>query len=92
VEKAALPGLVDRVDRRGLAERAAVPGDRRAVQVTLTDAGRRTALDFHAEVTGELNRLLDPLAPGDREQFRAATTTIASAAGLSDGWAPCRPC
>src|SRR6266498_4937683 len=30
VEKAALTGLVDRAERRGLAERAPVPGDRRA--------------------------------------------------------------
>jgi DNA-binding MarR family transcriptional regulator len=39
VEKAALTGLVDRAERRGLAERAPVPGDRRALRVTLTDAG-----------------------------------------------------
>jgi DNA-binding MarR family transcriptional regulator len=37
VEKAALTGLVDRAERRGLAERTPVPGDRRALRVTLTD-------------------------------------------------------
>jgi DNA-binding MarR family transcriptional regulator len=51
VEKAALTGLVDRAERRGLAERTPVPGDRRALRVTLTDAGRRSAAAFHAEVT-----------------------------------------
>jgi DNA-binding MarR family transcriptional regulator len=39
VEKAALTGLVDRAERRGLAERTPVPGDRRALRVTLTDVG-----------------------------------------------------
>jgi DNA-binding MarR family transcriptional regulator len=41
VEKAALTGLMDRAERRGLARRSPVPGDRRALQATLTDAGRR---------------------------------------------------
>ena len=39
VEKAALTGLTDRAERRGLARRSPVAGDRRALQVTLTDAG-----------------------------------------------------
>lgn len=34
VEKAALTVLVDRAERRGLARRVAVPGDRRALRVT----------------------------------------------------------
>jgi DNA-binding MarR family transcriptional regulator len=92
VEKAALTGLVDRVERRGLAGRSPVPGDRRAVRVTLTDAGRESAGAFHAEVTAELARLLSPLAAGEREQFRTAMATIARSAGLSGGWAPCRTC
>ena len=92
VEKAALTGLVDRAERRGLAERSPVPGDRRAVRVALTDAGRRSAATFHAEVTAELDQLLAPLSPGDRDQFRAAMTTIAQAAGQAGGSGPCRVC
>jgi len=92
VEKAALTGLVDRAERRGLAERSPVPGDRRAVRVALTDAGRRSAAAFHAEVTAELDQLLAPLSPGDRDQFRAAMTTIAQAAGQAGGSGPCRVC
>jgi DNA-binding MarR family transcriptional regulator len=76
VEKAALTGLMDRAERRGLAQRSPVPGDRRALQVTLTDAGRRAADAFHAEVGAELSRLIAPLAPHDREHFRAAMTEI----------------
>jgi DNA-binding MarR family transcriptional regulator len=76
VEKAALTGLVDRVERRGLAKRTRVEGDRRALHVTLTDAGRRAATDFHDEVTVELEHLLSPLALHDREHFRRAMAAI----------------
>ena len=76
VEKAALTGLMDRAERRGLAQRSPVVGDRRALQATLTDAGRRAAAAFHTEVGAELSRLVAPLAPHDREHFRAALAEI----------------
>ena len=76
VERAALTGLMDRAERRGLAQRSAVPGDRRALQVTLTEAGRRAAIAFHAEVSAELDRLISPLTPQDREHFRATMAEI----------------
>lgn len=76
VEKAALTGLMDRAERRGLAQRSSVPRDRRAVQVTLTDAGHRAAIAFHAEMSAEISRLISPLAPQDREHFRGAMAEI----------------
>jgi DNA-binding MarR family transcriptional regulator len=92
VEKAALTGLVDRAERRGLAKRAPVPGDRRALRVTLTDAGRRSAAAFHAEATAELSQLLSPLAPHEREQFRTAMATITQLAGRTAGHGTWRAC
>jgi DNA-binding MarR family transcriptional regulator len=83
VEKAALTGLVDRVERRGLAKRSPVPGDRRALRVTPTDTGRQTAAAFHAEVNAELSHLLALLAPHDREQF---CNTIAEILEQSGTW------
>lgn len=76
VEKAALTGLMDRAERRGLAQRSPVPGDRRALQATLTDAGQQAAAAFHAEVSAELSRLISPLSAADREQFRATMAKI----------------
>ena len=76
VEKAALTGLMDRAERRGLAQRSPVPGDRRALQVTLTDAGHRAAAAFLAEVSTELGRLTSSLAPPDRERFRSTMAEI----------------
>lgn len=76
VEKAAMTGLVDRAERRGLVTRSPVPGDRRALHVTLTDTGRRAAVAFHAAAAEELNHLLSPLPPHDREHFRRAMTAV----------------
>lgn len=80
VEKAALTGLVDRAQRRGLARRSPAPTDRRAVHVTPTDAGRRQAAAFHAEVSAALEGLLTPLSPREREQFRRGMTKLLAAA------------
>jgi len=76
VEKAALTGLMDRAERRGLARRSPVPGDRRALQVTLTDDGHRAADAFHAEIGAELSRLISSLAPQDREHFRSTMAEL----------------
>ncbi|WP_460343287.1 MarR family winged helix-turn-helix transcriptional regulator [Actinoallomurus acanthiterrae] len=76
VEKAALTGLMDRAERRGLAQRSPVPGDRRALQVTLTDAGHQAAIAFHAEVSAELGHLISPLADDDREHFRSTMAQL----------------
>ena len=79
VEKAALTGLVDRAERRGLVSRSPAAGDRRALDVTLTSSGRRAAAAFHADASAELDQLLSPLAPSDRENFRTALGTIIAA-------------
>jgi DNA-binding MarR family transcriptional regulator len=76
VGKATLTGLVDRAEQRGLVTRSPVPGDRRALHVTLTDAGRRAATAFHSEATEELNELLSALPSTDREDFRRAIAKI----------------
>jgi hypothetical protein len=44
--------------------------------MTLTDAGQRAASAFHSEVSVELEHLLLPLAPHDRELFRSAMAAI----------------
>jgi len=92
VEKAALTGLVDRAERRGLVKRTPVPGDRRALRVTLTDAGRRSAAAFHAEATAELSQLLSPLPPREREQFRTAMAKITQSAGRTASSGACQAC
>jgi DNA-binding MarR family transcriptional regulator len=79
IEKAALTGLADRAERRGLVTRTAVPGDRRAVSVALTPAGREAASAFHRDVSASLDQLADVLAPGERESFRRSLARVAMA-------------
>ena len=76
VEKATLTGLIDRAERRGLVQRSAVPGDRRALRVSLTNVGRRAATRFHADATEQLNGLLAPLGSADVERFRRAMAKV----------------
>jgi DNA-binding MarR family transcriptional regulator len=83
VEKAALTGLVDRAERRGLAERTAVPTDRRALRVTLTEAGRRAAAACHREVCTEVAALVSGLAPDELTRFRRGLGRILGSQGVS---------
>jgi DNA-binding MarR family transcriptional regulator len=79
IEKAALTGLADRAERRGLVARTAVPGDRRAVSVALTPEGREVASAFHRDVSASLDRLTDVLSPGERERFRRSLARVTTA-------------
>jgi DNA-binding MarR family transcriptional regulator len=69
VEKAALTGLADRAERRGLIARTAVPGDRRALSVMLTPSGTDAAAAFHRELSAELASLTDVLPPAECARF-----------------------
>lgn len=89
VEKAAMTGLVDRVERRGLAARSTVPGDRRALRVTPTDAGHTVAAAFHADVSAALTQVLAPLASDERKQFRAAMVKIITECRATSRGAEC---
>jgi len=73
--------LCDRLVRKGLVRRHRQAGDRRAVRIALTAAGR----DLVAEVTrrrrAELARLLGALPPDQHEPVIAAFRAFAAAAG-----------
>jgi DNA-binding MarR family transcriptional regulator len=80
IEKAALTGLADRAERRGLLARTAVPGDRRAVSVALTPEGLARATAFHRDVVAALSRLAEVLPPGERERFGRSLARVTAAA------------
>jgi DNA-binding MarR family transcriptional regulator len=79
IERAALTGLADRAERRGLVARTAVPGDRRAVSVALTPQGREVAEGFHRDVSASLGQLTDVLPPDERERFRRSLARVTTA-------------
>jgi DNA-binding MarR family transcriptional regulator len=69
VEKAALTGLADRAERRGLLTRSRSRTDRRAVVVGLTSDGRDIALAFHRDLSAELTTLTAVLSAEERGAF-----------------------
>jgi DNA-binding MarR family transcriptional regulator len=83
VEKAGITGLVDRAERRGLAERTPMPGDRRATYVRLTTAGKQAAVSVHNEVCAELEALASDLPAPERERLRRSLARILVSSGPS---------
>lgn len=79
VERAAVTGLVDRAEARGLVAREAVPGDRRSTHVVVTEAGAGACEEFHAQLTAALDALLDGLPAEDRAVFTRCVERIVGA-------------
>jgi DNA-binding MarR family transcriptional regulator len=79
LEKSTVSGLVDRAVRRGLVERTAVPGDGRAVHVTLSAAGQRHAAEVAEQIAAELAPLTDRLAGGEQRRLQALLTRLIGA-------------
>jgi DNA-binding MarR family transcriptional regulator len=86
VEKAALTGLADRAERRGLLTRSPRPADRRAISLTLTDQGRDAAQAFHRDVSAQLSALTAVLPEEERLMFcRSVARICASQPGDTRG-------
>src|SRR5262249_35480988 len=66
LDKSSVTGLVDRAERRGLVARTPSPVDRRAVLVTLTDAGRALVSAAGELFATDVTALLGQLGPRDR--------------------------
>lgn len=76
VSSAALTNRIDRLAARGLVAREAVPGDRRSLHVTLTDAGRRLV---DSTVEGHVRnerRMLAELDAADCEELNRLLRTL----------------
>lgn len=61
--------LVDELERKGLAERRKVPGDRRAHGLFVTKLGAETLARLEAKAAAHEARLEDRLGPGGRAQL-----------------------
>ncbi len=70
-DRATIGGVIDRLEQKGYVSRVVSRRDRRAREVSLTDAGQRTleaALPLVRELQGDI---LSELGPRDRERFMA---------------------
>jgi len=59
LSKSHVSRVIDRIEREGLVERQADPGDRRAQQITLTEAGEEAVETFAPHLVAVLNKTLN---------------------------------
>jgi len=74
-------GLIDRMEERGLVERARVPDDRRVVLVRVTDDGRRVLADLEVFRDEVVARILGRLDDRQLSRLVAAVGDLRTAIG-----------
>ncbi len=92
IEKSTLTGLVDRAEKRGLVHRTPDPGDRRALRVALTPAGRDVADTFYRAVTEALLAQLSDLPPETVRQLRQSVPPAGKLLWDAAGCSARQPC
>ncbi|MFF3443747.1 MarR family winged helix-turn-helix transcriptional regulator [Streptosporangium sp. NPDC002721] len=80
-DKAGIMRVVDDLERKGLAVRKAVPGDRRARAVEVTPRGVELFDAAHVAAEPLAERLVAGLGPGEPELLRDLLTRLAYPAG-----------
>lgn len=77
LEKSSVTGLVDRAERRGLVCRVQVPGNRRAVHVILTPAGRSLVEELRPVIRDEiLTTMAGALSATQQDGLRDSVATM----------------
>jgi DNA-binding MarR family transcriptional regulator len=64
-----IAGVIDRLEARGLMQRGPSPADRRVHLLTLTDEGQALLAAVVPSMLRTQERILEPLAPGERDEF-----------------------
>jgi len=80
----ALSRLVDRLVARGFVERCDDPGDGRAVQVTLTDAGRQRQRDVGRAHARDVTAAMTTVSDADLEELERICTALLAGAGAKE--------
>ncbi|MFJ3778700.1 MarR family winged helix-turn-helix transcriptional regulator [Streptomyces sp. NPDC090075] len=75
-DKAGIMRVVDDLERKGLAVRRAVPGDRRARAVEITPEGRQLFDAVHVAAEPLAERLVAELEPGEPEKLTELLTRL----------------
>ncbi|TMR07799.1 winged helix-turn-helix transcriptional regulator [Nonomuraea turkmeniaca] len=80
-DKAGIMRVVDDLERKGLAVRKSVPGDRRVRAVEITPQGVELFDAAHVAAESLAERLVAALGPGEPEQLRDLLTRFAYPSG-----------
>jgi DNA-binding MarR family transcriptional regulator len=78
-------GLVDRLEAKKLVRRAVGKHDRRTKQLSITPHGRALLAAVAPQAARVHGRLLEPLAPAERERFIGMLQRVVEAAGSRSG-------
>ena len=70
-DRATIGGVIDRLEQKGLVQRAVSAHDRRARQLQLTAAGRKLLKAIHPVVEALQDEILAPLSARERTAFLA---------------------
>lgn len=73
--------LIDRLVKADLVDRQPLPGDRRAVEVTLKPAGRRYVAKVTRRRRAEIRRIVERMSPQEQTGAVAGLRALANAAG-----------
>lgn len=75
--------VIDKLERRGLVCRGSIPGDRRQVQVTLTDAGRVLIEDVFPRHAADIAAAMGGLTPAEIAMLDGLLRRLGMAAARS---------
>jgi DNA-binding MarR family transcriptional regulator len=73
-----LTGVLDRLEQKGHIIREARPGDRRVVQISLSEAGAKTSRVIHRAFADLEERALAGLSPTSRQQASHVLSALAA--------------
>ena len=76
LDKSSITGLVDRAERRGLVHRAVSARDRRAIQVRVTEAGRRLTDQISTAFDQRVLAITAPLTDAERTRLTVLVTRL----------------
>jgi MarR family 2-MHQ and catechol resistance regulon transcriptional repressor len=88
LEKSTASRVVDALERKGYVTRAPHPGDRRALQLKVTPAGRRLVERIRASLVEEARAVLEDLSPAFRHEAARFLTRLTTAAAERMGRGP----
>jgi MarR family transcriptional regulator, lower aerobic nicotinate degradation pathway regulator len=80
LDKSSITGLVDRAERRGLVRRTASTRDRRAVQVSITDAGRHLGEQVALKFEQRMAAITAPLTNAERARLATLAARVLGSA------------
>lgn len=70
LDSSSMTGVLDRIEQKGLIERRAIPSDRRAVQVVLTEQGRQLKEPVLQAIKDANRKALAKLEPEEAKVLR----------------------